>query len=59
MWLVPDEDQKWFLEFFGKRAMPWAQSNPAILRIAAWKKVKDGVKEKKEVKKDNGEDKTN
>ena len=55
-WLVPDEDQKWFLEFFGRTtALPWAQSNPAILRIAAWKKVKEDVKEKK----DNGKDKPN
>ena len=31
--------------------MPWAQSNPFIMRIAAWKKVED--KEK------NGKDKPN
>jgi len=52
MWLVPEEDKKFFLEFFGKSPMPWAQSNPFIMRIAAWKKdPKD--KEK------NGKDKTN
>ena len=51
MWLVPEEDKKIFLEFFGKSPMHWAQSNPFIMRIAAWKKVED--KEK------NGKDKTN
>ena len=51
MWLVPEEDKKILIEFFGKSPMPWAQSNPFIMRIAAWKKVED--KEK------NGKDKAN
>ena len=49
MWLVSEEDKKFFLEFFGRSPMPWSQSNPFIMRIAAWKKVED--------KKDNGKDK--
>jgi len=53
MWLVTDEDKKFFLDFFGKSPMPWAQSNPFIMRIAAWKKVED-----KETKEKNGKDKT-
>ena len=52
MWLVPDKDKKDLIEFFGNRPMPWAQSNPMLLMIAAWK-----MKEKE--KKDNGKDKTN
>ena len=50
MWLVPDKDKKDLIEFFGNRPMPWAQSNPMLLMIAAWKKKQ---KEK------NGKDKTN
>jgi len=50
MWLVPDKDKKDLIEFFGNRPMPWAQSNPMLLMIAAWKK-----KEKDK----NGEDKPN
>ncbi len=57
MWLVPDEDKQFFLEFFGKRAMPWSQSNPAIMRIAAWKKASNDGKEKQVAPKDNGKNK--
>ena len=55
MWLVSDKDKKALIEFFGNRPMAWAQSNPMLLMIAAWAKVKDNAKEKK----DNGEDKPN
>ena len=55
MWLVSDKDKKVLIEFFGNRPMPWAQSNPVLLMIAAWEKVKDNIKDKK----DNGKDKTN
>ena len=48
MWLVPDKDKKALIEFFGNRPMPWAQSNPMLMMIAAWER-KD--------KKDNGKDK--
>ena len=51
-WLVPDKDKKILIEFFGNRPMPWAQSNPIILMIAAW------VWKKKEIEK-NGKDKPN
>ena len=52
MWLVPDEDKKAFLEFFGKSSMPWTQSNPFVMRIAGWKKAPESKnsKEKKEDK---------
>ena len=52
MWLVPDEDKKAFLEFFGTRPMPWTQSNPLVTRIAGWKKAPESKnsKEKKEDK---------
>ena len=57
MYQISEEDRKVFLEYLAKR--PYIEVAALIGRIAAWKKVKDGVKEKKEVKKDNGEDKTN
>ena len=44
MWLVSEEEKKFFLEFFGRSPMPWAQSNPFIMRIAAWKKAEDKEK---------------
>jgi hypothetical protein len=50
MWLVPDKDKKVERKGFGNRPMPWAQSNPMLLMIAAWK-----MKEKEK----NGKDKTN
>ena len=50
MWLVPDKDKKVLIEYFGNRPMSWAQSNPMILMIAAWKE-----KEKEK----NGKDKPN
>lgn len=55
MWLVPDEDKKAFLEFFGKSSMPWTQSNPFVMRIAGWKKAPESKnsKEKKKTKKQN------
>ena len=53
MWLVPEEDKKAFLEFFGKSQMSWVQSNPFVMRIAQWKKVPEKNKnsEAKEEKK--------
>ena len=54
MWLVSDKDKKALIEFFGNRPMAWAQSNPMLLMIAAWKQIEvPGEKEK------NGKDKTN
>ena len=50
MWLVPDEDKKAFLEFFGTRPMPWTQSNPLVTRIAGWKKAPESKNSKKEDK---------
>ena len=53
MWLVPEEDKKAFLEFFGKSQMSWVQANPFVMRIAQWKKVPEKNKnsEAKEEKK--------
>ena len=51
MWLVPVDDQKLLVGYFGNYPMPWVQSNPIITRIASWKQE---VKEKKE---SNGKDK--
>ena len=48
MWLVPDEDKKAFLEFFGKSSMPWIQSNPFVMRMAGWKKAPISEKNGKE-----------
>ena len=56
MWLVPEEDKKAFLEFFGKSNMPWVQSNPFVMRIAAWKKVPEKNKngeDREKLKKEN------
>jgi len=56
MWLVPEEDKKAFLEFFGKSQMSWVQANPFVMRIAQWKKVPEtdkNSKAKEEPKKDN------
>ena len=53
MWLVSDKDKKILIEFFGNRPMPWAQSNPMLLMIAAWIKAENKTKDK------NGKDKTN
>jgi hypothetical protein len=39
MWLVPEEDKKALLDFFGKSPMSWVQANPFVMRIAQWKKV--------------------
>ena len=53
MWLVPDEDKKFFLEFFGKTTLlPWHQTNPVVIRIAGWKKAPEdkNSKDKKESK---------
>ena len=52
MWLVPEEDKKAFLEFFGKSQMPWIQSNPFVMRIAQWKKVPENNKNGKDKKDD-------
>ena len=52
MWQVSEKDKKILIEFFGNRPMPWAQSNPMLLMIAAWEK-------KEKEKKDNGKDKPN
>ena len=54
MYQVPEEDRKIFLEYLSKR--PYIEVAALIGRIATWKK---DTKEKKEVKKDNGKDKTN
>jgi hypothetical protein len=56
MWLVPEEDKKAFLEFFGKSNMPWVQSNPFVMRIAGWKKVPEKNKngeDREKLKKEN------
>ena len=56
MWLVPEEDKKALLEYFGKSQMPWIQSNPFVMRIAQWKKVPEKeriVKTKKKRKTDD------
>ena len=47
MWLVPEEDKKVFLEFFGKSPMSWVQANPFVTRIAQWKKVPENNKNSK------------
>jgi len=48
MWLVPEEDKKAFLEFFGKSKMSWVQANPFVMRIAQWKKVPEKDKNSKD-----------
>ena len=48
MWLVPEEDKKAFLEFFGKSQMSWVQANPFVMRIAQWKKVPEKDKNSKD-----------
>ena len=54
MWLVPDKDKKTLIDFFGNKPMPWAQSNPMLMMLAAWKQIEvPGEKEK------NGKDKPN
>ena len=53
MYEVPEEDRKIFLEYLAKR--PYIEVAALIARIAAWKKVKNDTKEKK----DNGKDKPN
>ena len=53
MYEVPEEDRKIFLEYLAKR--PYIEVAALIARIAAWKKTKNDVKEKK----DNGKDKPN
>ena len=50
MWLVPEEDKKAFLEFFGKSPMSWVQANPLVTRIAQWKKVSENNKNGKDKK---------
>ena len=50
MWLVPEEDKKAFLEFFGKSQMSWVQANPFVMRIAQWKKVPENDKNGKDKK---------
>ena len=53
MFEVPEEDRKAFLEYLSRR--PYIEVAALIARIAAWKKIKNDVKEKK----DNGKDKPN
>ena len=48
MWLVPEEDKKALLEFFGKSQMSWVQANPFVMRIAQWKKVPEKDKNSKD-----------
>ena len=48
MWLVPEEDKKAFLEFFGKSKMSWVPANPFVMRIAQWKKVPEKDKNSKD-----------
>ena len=56
MWLVPPNDKKILIEFFGNKPMPWAQSNPMLMMLASWKEIEvPGEKDKK----DNGKDKPN
>ena len=55
MWLVSEKDKKALIEFFGNRPMPWAQSNPMLIMIAAWKKAKESLEGK--AKQENGKDK--
>ena len=50
MWLVPEEDKKAFLEFFGKSQKSWVQANPFVMRIAQWKKVPESNKNGKDSK---------
>tara|TARA_R110000823_G_C15609925_1_gene466354 strand:+ start:105 stop:275 length:171 start_codon:yes stop_codon:yes gene_type:complete len=50
MWLVPEEDKKAFLEFFGKSQMSWVQANPFVMRIAQWKKAPESNKNGKDSK---------
>ena len=51
MWLVPEEDKKALLDFFGKSRMSWVQANPFVMRIAQWKKVPEKDNNGKEKKK--------
>ena len=51
MWLVPEEDKKALLDFFGKSPMSWVQANPFVMRIAQWKKVPEKDNNGKEKKK--------
>ena len=53
MYEAPEEDRKVFLEYLSRR--PYIEVAALIARIAAWKKIKNEVKDKK----DNGKDKTN
>jgi len=54
MWLVPEEDRKVLLEFFGKsKDLSWVQANPFVTRISQWKKVPEKDKNGKEDKKGN------
>ena len=53
MYEIPEEGRKIFLEYLAKR--PYIEVAALIARIAAWKKVKNDTKEKK----DNGKDKPN
>ena len=51
MYEIPEEDRKVFLEYLSRR--PYIEVAALIARIAAWKKIKNEVKDKK----DNGKDK--
>jgi hypothetical protein len=53
MYEIPEEDRKVFLEYLSRR--PYIEVAALIARIAAWKKIKNDIKEKKE----NGKDKPN
>ena len=50
MWLVPEEDKKAFLEFFGKSQMSWVQANPFVMTIPQLKKVPESNKNGKDKK---------
>ena len=51
MYQVPEEDRKELLKYLSTK--PYIEVAPLIARIAAWKKIKNEVKDKK----DNGKDK--
>ena len=53
MWLVPEEDKKALLDFFGRSQVSWVQANPFVMRIAQWKKVPENNGKDKEEKKEN------
>ena len=53
MYQVPEEDRKEILKYHSRR--PYIEVAALITRIAAWKKIKNDVKEKKE----NGKDRPN